>query len=56
MNIEKTTTLVLHLTPEEAVWLHGVMQNPLHTQDPHDEDQYDAQMRRRFFDATQLDK
>jgi hypothetical protein len=47
----KTTTLVL--TEEEAEWLHRNMQNPLHGQHVILEDDNDAVMRMKFFNATQ---
>lgn len=54
MNV--TTTLVrrihLDMTEEEAAWLHGVMQNPLHNTPDSMEDPQDARMRQLFFQAT----
>lgn len=43
------TETVLNLNPAEAQWLHAVMQNPLHE----NESAVDAEMRKRFFEATQ---
>jgi hypothetical protein len=47
----KQVTLVLDA--DEAKWLNGIMQNPLHGQNPIDEDDKDAEMRLKFFTATQ---
>lgn len=46
----KTITLVLD--EEEAEWLHGNMQNPLHGLDAMEETSEDAMMRLKFFNAT----
>jgi len=46
--------LQIRLTAEEADWLHNVMQNTLHGQNPVDESPTDSGMRRKFFDATKV--
>jgi hypothetical protein len=48
--IIRQVTLVLDA--DEAEWLNGVMQNPLHGQEPIDEASEDAEMRLKFFNAT----
>lgn len=48
-------TVILELTQEEATWLRGVMQNPLHGESRLGEEPYDAEMRRRFFDAVTVE-
>lgn len=54
MQTQTTTSTVITLTlsPEEAKWLHAVMQNPMHGLDPHNEGREDAEMRQKFFLAT----
>lgn len=49
-----TTTIVvtLVLSKDEAGWLHTVMQNPLHDQNPHRESDVDRGMRQKFWEAT----
>lgn len=44
---------LIELTDEQAVWLHGVMQNPL-SEDPNpaNEDPVDAANRRAVYEAT----
>ena len=54
MNSEYTVEITLTLTAEEAQWLHGVMQNPLWGQSPEIEDRFNAEMRKKFFEATDL--
>ena len=49
-SITHTTTLVLD--EEETAWLHAVMQNPLHGQEPGQESREDEVMRSKFFNAT----
>lgn len=41
----KTTYVSLKLTEEEAKWLKGIMQNPLHGQLPTEEDETDKMHR-----------
>ena len=55
VNITTNIVVTLVLSPDEANWLNGVMQNPLHGQDPGTEPLDDKEMRRKFFDATQID-
>ena len=52
MKKETIVKIVLCLSEEEALWLHDIMQNPLHGQQPSDEDPYDRDMREQFFAAT----
>ena len=54
MKASITTNIVvtLVLSPEEAAWLHIVMQNPLHGQRYAEETNEDSDMRKKFFDAT----
>lgn len=47
-----TRVLKLELTEEETAWLHAVMQNPLHGQEPGQESREDEVMRSKFFNAT----
>ena len=54
VQIDQSLTLKLSLSKEEAEWLNGVMQNPLHGQHPDDEDPQDAEMRYTFFSATKI--
>ena len=56
MKVKISLQITLTLTTEEADWLHKVMQNPLHGQNPVDELPTDSDMRRKFFDATQVDE
>ena len=43
--------IILSIEAEEARWLKGIMQNPLHgVIDPDEEDEYDTQMRHRYFE------
>lgn len=51
--IQQSVTVTLVLSKEEADWLHVVMQNPLHNHSPATEPLKDAEMRRKFFLATQ---
>jgi hypothetical protein len=51
-NITTSVVVTLVLSKEEAVWLHNVMQNPLHGQDHYEESVEDSEMRKKFFDAT----
>jgi len=54
MEFKHTIEVVMTLTVEEALWLHAVMQNPLHGQTPQDELTADRDMRRKFYNATSL--
>ena len=49
-DIQKTITITLD--QEEAEWLRGVMQNPLHDEHPDEESARDREMRSRFFFAV----
>jgi len=49
--VKTETTMIL--TEDESLWLHRVMQNPLHGEDPDEEDGVNRDMRGRFFRATQ---
>ena len=42
----------LHLTEEEAEWLHAAMQNPINSFNPETESPADKEMRARFWNAT----
>ena len=55
-NITTSIVITLVLSKEEAAWLHLVMQNPLHGQQPTEESKEDAVMRYKFFDATSITK
>ena len=43
--------ITLIMTEKEAIWLKGVMQNPLHSKNPIHESLDDKQMRSIFFEA-----
>lgn len=43
------TTIVLELTPQEAIWLEALLRNPVG--DPDNEDGRDREMRMSIFDA-----
>ncbi len=50
--IEKTTVVTLKLNEDEALWLRGLVQNPiLAYEDPADEPEEETDMRGRFFEA-----
>lgn len=49
--IEKT--YVLELTEQEAIWLRGLMQNPLNGDTPEEELELDKDMRFKFFNAVE---
>lgn len=51
-NITTSIVVTLVLSQEEAAWLHLLMQNPLHGQQPAEESPEDAEMRQKFWDAT----
>ena len=51
VTIQQTVITTLELTKEEHKWLQENLQNPLHGDHPDEEDNYDAKMRRRFFEA-----
>lgn len=52
-NITTNIVVTLVLSPEEAAWLHAVVQNPLHPDThPDDENVLDKEMRRKFWEAT----
>ena len=48
---ETKTVIKLTLSEEEAAWLRGVMQNPLHGDHPADEPEEDRAMRELLWDA-----
>ena len=52
-NKEVTAEYVLTLTKEERDWLRGMMQNPIHCDNPNDEDPFQLDMRQTFWDALQ---
>lgn len=43
----------LELTKEEANWLKGHLQNPLHCQHPDEESEQDRTMRKLFWESLQ---
>ncbi len=51
IKVVKQTVHLLHLTEDQAKWLKGIMQNPLHSDDPMDESPLDAEMRVAFFNS-----
>lgn len=56
MKVSTTIQVTLVLTAEEAEWLHGVMQNPLSEDcNPANEDPYDKEMRKTFYEATAIE-
>lgn len=54
MKSEQKIEVTLVLTLEESQWLHNTMHNPLHGQSHQEEDATDKEMRRAFFNATDL--
>jgi len=57
VNITTNIVVTLVLSKEEAAWLHAVMQNPMTVHsDPSTEHPTDAEMRRKFWDATKPDQ
>ena len=46
-------TYVIEMTEEEAIYLRGVMQNPMYGMDPHEEAESHRIIRRAFFDAVE---
>jgi len=50
--INKTTTITITLDQDEAAWLEHTMQNPLHGEQPEDEDEYNKEMRYEFFNCV----
>jgi hypothetical protein len=52
VTVHKEITVTLHLTQDEAEWLHAAMQN----QFIKEESPFDAQMRRQLFDATNIEE
>jgi len=58
MSVKVEKKLILELTEEEYYWLKALMQNPFPTQNnptgnPQLEDEFNREMRRRFWDALQ---
>lgn len=58
-SVQVEKTYILELTEEEAKWLKALMQNPIPNQRnpegrPELEDEYDMDMRHRFWDALNL--
>lgn len=50
--IENTTVVTLRLQEDEALWLRGLVQNPIYAYEkPEDEPEEDMKMRGRFFEA-----
>lgn len=54
MKVELSTEVKVTITmnEQEAAWLHGAMQNPLHAEHPNSESDYDKVIRFAFFEAT----
>ena len=50
-NISKTIKIEFTLNEEEAVWLKGLVQNPIGGINPDDENEKDRRMRQIFWDA-----
>jgi len=50
-NISKTITVEFTLNEEEAVWLKGLVQNPIGGVNPEDENEQDRKMRHKFWDV-----
>lgn len=48
MDVKVESIVTLRLTNPEREWLHAAMQNPLHSDESHE----DARMRTEFFTAT----
>ena len=51
MKLTKEETYILRLSEEEAEWLTGIMQNPLHGETPTDENIEDRKMRAKFYET-----
>lgn len=50
--IKKSSTIILKLEEDEALWLKTLMQNPLCiSQEPHNEDKISNKMRSLFFNS-----
>lgn len=50
--IHTMKTYVLELNEEEAIWLRGLMQNPLYNLSPDQEENSNNRMRMAFFNAV----
>lgn len=50
-NIKQETTVTIELNNEERIWLKAIMQNPLYSFEPDEEDPKDRKMRAKFFEA-----
>ena len=48
-----TKEYVITLTKEERDWLREMVQNPIHCDNPNDEDPLERDMRQTFWDALQ---
>lgn len=48
-----TEEYVLTLTREARDWLRGMIQNPIHCDNPNDEHPFDRDMRQTLWDALQ---
>lgn len=51
--LQKVTRYILELNEEEASWLRAVMQNPINLELLQTEDEYDTDMRSKFFSAVE---
>lgn len=47
--IKKETIVTIELTPEEADWLKGIMQNPINVKSSQGENKKDKDMREALF-------
>jgi hypothetical protein len=54
MQATKKIKICLELEENEAHWLKGVMQNPLHGEDPQDEDLEQQEHRKDLFNSLDI--
>ena len=52
--IKRNVEIILTLNGGEAQWLHEIMQNPIHCENPADESPTDNAIRHMFFNATKF--
>jgi len=50
--VSRATTITITLDQDEAEWLEHTMQNPLHGEQPEDEDEYNKEMRYEFLNCV----
>ena len=53
---ETRVTFTLVLNQDEAMWLKGIMQNPIGAFDVSQESDLDKEMRRKFWHALNIDQ